>query len=336
MARAYLLYMKRPTREFLPLVGVLGFTLLVGAGLFSSLYRPQPLSFAEGLYVTYGLIFGEYVYPFPRHLALRALYLLLPVMGLVVLLDGIVRYSVSLLRWDPTRREWVDAVTATMSDHVILCGLGNGGHRVLLELVKLGEQVVVVEGNADCRHIRFAREREIPVFVNRLPDEHLMRDLGVERAKSIIICTNDDLANLETALDARRAAPGIRVVLRLYDQDLADKVRESFGVAVVFSRSKLAAPVFASASADRNVSNAFYVGNRLLLVADVEVATGSQLVGVKLGDLRQEYRVHVLSHGRGQHLGFWPDDAVTLAEGDVVSLQTEPQTLRRIQKRNHA
>ncbi|NJL18652.1 MAG: hypothetical protein HC938_17335 [Nitrospira sp.] len=42
----------------------------------------------------------------------------------------------------------------------------------------------------------------------------------------IVIATNDDMANLEVALDARRLNPKIRVLMRLYDQQIAAKIAE--------------------------------------------------------------------------------------------------------------
>ncbi|MBW3575525.1 MAG: NAD-binding protein, partial [Actinobacteria bacterium] len=71
-------------------------------------------------------------------------------------------------------------------------------------------------------------------------------DAGVEHASAVIICTNDDTANLEVALDARRMNPRIRVVMRLFEQQLARKLSEVLNVDAAFSSSNLAAPVVAA------------------------------------------------------------------------------------------
>ena len=300
---------------------------------FRALHVPR-LSWREGLYATYCLLFSEHLYPWPPHGLLQVLYVVLPVLGLAVILDAIVRYSVHLTRLDPTRREWAVALTEQLENHVILCGLGRGGFRVLQELVKLGEDVVVVERKDDCPYVSFARRHEVPVFQQPLPDEALLHELGIGRAKSIIVCTSDDLTNLETALDARRANKKIRVVLRMYDQDLAAKIRDSFGIDAAFSRSELAAPVFASSSSDNSIQNAFYVGGRLLVVAELRVRDGSELAGKTVLELREGYRVHVLAHGQKRSGGFWPAERATLVEGDYLTVQTEPTALKRLHELN--
>lgn len=312
---------------------MLGACLAFGAVAFRMFHRPL-LSWGEGLYATYCLLFSEHLYPWPDHPVLQALYVVLPVLGLAVILDAIVRYSVFLTRLDPTRREWLVAFTAQLENHVILCGLGRGGFRVLQELVKLGEDVVVVERNQDCPYVGFARRHGVPVFLQALPDEALLPELRIERAKSIIVCTSDDLTNLETALDARRANKNIRVVLRMYDQDLAHKIRDSFGIDAAFSRSELAAPVFASSSSDQSIQNAFYVGGRLLVVAELRVRSGSELAGKSVHELREKHRVHVLAHGQKRTGGFWPAEKTTLTEGDYLTVQTEPGALKRLHELN--
>ena len=45
---------------------------------------------------------------------------------------------------------------------------------------------------------------------------------------TLVIATNDDLANVEIALDARRLNPHIRVVLRMFDENIANKLRDAF------------------------------------------------------------------------------------------------------------
>lgn len=64
-------------------------------------------------------------------------------------------------------------------------------------------------------------------------------------ARAIIIATNDDMANLEVALDARRMNPKIRVIMRLFDQRMADKFKEAALIDEAFSPAALAAPILA-------------------------------------------------------------------------------------------
>ena len=148
-------------------------------------------------------------------------------------------------------------MSKTLDHHVVLCGLGKVGLRVLQQLIRLNEQVIVLEKDTQCPNLAFARRHGIPVRIGHSREEGIFDDLNLAAAKSIIVATNDDLANLELAIDARKLKPGIRVVMRLFDQELASKIRDSFDIHLAFSTSELAAPVFATSSSDRSIINSF-------------------------------------------------------------------------------
>ncbi|MCI0410405.1 MAG: NAD-binding protein, partial [Acidobacteria bacterium] len=286
------------------------------------------------LYVTYCLVFMEHVLPFPRHWLLQAFYLLLPPLGFVVILDGIVQFSYHLLRRDESGKEWVQAMAKTLNNHVILCGLGKVGFRVLEQLLRLGQEVAVLEKNPQCPNLAYARSREVPVLIGNGREAGIFEELNLKAARSIILATDDDLANLEMALDARKIKPGIRVVMRMYDQELAAKIRESFDIHLAFSTSELSAPLFATSSTDRSILNSFYVDDRLLVVALLHIQADSQLLGQRVGDLRASYRVLVLSHARSGQVNLYPEAQTLLQTGDRITVQTEPPTLRELHRVN--
>jgi Trk K+ transport system NAD-binding subunit len=331
---ANLYYLKKPFLEFLPvLLGMIAI-VLVGGALFQHYYehpREGRLSFARALYVTYCLFFGEQAVDFPDHWILEVLFVLLPIVGLVFVLDAFVRFGGYILRRDELDKDWVSAMAKTMSNHVILCGLGKLGLRVLQELIRLGEQVVVVEKDPLCVNIAFARIHDVPVRIGTHRVENLLIECNIAEAKSIILATDDDLANLEFALDARKAKPGIRVVLRMFDQDLASKVREVFDINMAFSTSALSAPLFALGSSDQSILNSFYVGDRLLVVARLSVRG---LAKQTIGGLGATQPIVVLSHRRGESAAFCPRADIELQTGDEITIQTEPPTLRQVHEWN--
>ena len=78
-----------------------------------------------------------------------------------------------------------------------------------------------------------------------MQEDQALLDAGVQYARAIIIATNDDMANLEVALDARRMNPKIRVIMRLFHQRMADKFKEAALIDEAFSPAALAAPLVA-------------------------------------------------------------------------------------------
>ncbi len=332
--RAQYHYLKRPIIDFMPLLLLMCILLVAGGLAFQKYYHEEKLTFLRALYVTYCLIFMEHVFPFPRHWLLQFFYLALPPLGLVVILDGIVRFSYHILRRDETGKEWVCAMALTMNNHVILCGLGKVGLRVLQQLVRLGEEVIVLERNPQCPNLAYAHKNGIPVRIGSGREDGIFEELNAARAKSIILATNDDLANLEMALDARKARPGIRVVMRMFDQELASKIRESFELDLAFSTSELAAPLFATASSDRSIVNSFYVGDQLLVVAEIAIRDNAKLAGSRIRDLgKRQAFVLSITHASGTDV--FPHADLELRAGDRITVQTDPSTLKEIHRLNN-
>ena len=60
--------------------------------------------------------------------------------------------------------------------------------------------------------------------------------------------------------------PGIRVVLRMFDQNMADKIREGFNIHIAMSQSAMSAPAFAGAAIDRSIMNSYAMGDQYVVM----------------------------------------------------------------------
>lgn len=333
--RAWLSYLRKPIREFMPLF--VGAVLIVLAGGFAFYFLyDRDLRLSQAVWVTFALVTGEPVIEWPSHWLLEALHYALPIIGIVVVLDGLVRFSVYAFRRDAMSPEWVKAMASTMRNHVILFGLGKVGLRVLQQLVALGQEAVVIEKDPNCPNFAYARKHGVPVRVGTAREEGILEELNLAEARSVICCTNDDLANLELAIDARKVRPGIRVVLRMYDQELAEKIRDTMNLNLAFSTAQLAAPLFATASLDPSVINSFYIDGRLLVVARITAEKGTQLSGKTVSDVVRGFQLVVISQKRGDGVVFHPPLENKIEPGDVLTLECDPLTLREIQTLNKA
>ena len=161
--RAYLYYLKKPLLDFLPVLGIIAALLITGSICFHFLYEHKRLSYTEALYITYCLIWLEHLIEFPGHWLLQIFYFALPPLGLLVVLDAVVRFSYHILRRDEAGKEWVRAMCKTLDNHVVLCGLGKLGLRTLQQLIRLGEPVAILEKDPQCPNIAFARKHGVPV-----------------------------------------------------------------------------------------------------------------------------------------------------------------------------
>lgn len=114
------------------------------------------------------------------------------------------------------------------------------------------------------------------------------------RARAILVATSDDLANLEIALDARRIAPSVRVVLRMFDQSMADKVAGAAGIHVAMSQSWISAPAFATAAVEPGVVGSIVVGDRLIAMQRWTVRRGGPLEGASIADALSRHSIAII------------------------------------------
>jgi voltage-gated potassium channel Kch len=156
-----------------------------------------------------------------------------------------VRIGMLIVSKERGEKEWMQVTASTYRDHIVLCGLGHLGFRILNQLIAANEPVVALEKDASGRFLADAKATNTPVLVRDMKEDQALVDAGVQHARAIIIATNDDMANLEVALDARRMNPKIRVLMRMFDQRIADKFKEAKLIDEAFSAAALAAPVVA-------------------------------------------------------------------------------------------
>lgn len=159
-------------------------------------------------------------------------------------------------------------------DHVVVLGLGRIGQRVVEELVSRRIPCVAVERNEAAPGVHAARRLRVPVVIADVSVPDVLGGLRLEYARCLMALTDDDAANLAAALSARSLAPDVRVVLRLFDHDLAARVERAFAIHVSRSVSSLAAPAFAAALSDRRALATIAVGAQALTVAELGAPVG--------------------------------------------------------------
>lgn len=178
------------------------------------------------------------------------------------------------------------------SGHVIVCGLGNIGFRVVEELVQAKERVVVIERELAGRFVATARRLGVAVIIGDATVREVLRQAHADSARAVVAATSDDLVNIEVALLVRDLMPTIRVVLRLWDPQLAQTLREAANIRFALSVPALTAPAFVAAMFGDRVQSVFLVGGRLLAAVDVTVtAADVYLKGRAVRDLVDEYRL---------------------------------------------
>jgi len=142
---------------------------IIGGGMLydflSRLVNEPVYSLAESIYI---VLTSTFLQPpnreFPHHIALQLFHFFMPIVGIIVLAQGLADFGSLLFNRKARNKEWEMAVASTLNKHIILVGLGHLGYRVALKLHEMGETLAIIELNSNADTINEARELGIPVI----------------------------------------------------------------------------------------------------------------------------------------------------------------------------
>jgi Trk K+ transport system NAD-binding subunit len=201
-------------------------------------------------------------------------------------------------------------------DHVIVCGLGKAGSRILASLHELGVPCIGVDQDQAAVGVAVARQLEIPVLFADARTPGSLDAVNLGTARAILAVTSDDLANLQCGLAAREHNEDVRIVLRIFDPTLAGRLDRSVELDLTRSISALAAPAFCAALLGRRRAEALPLSNVPLRVLETEVPAGSALVGRLIRDVHRDGELRILALG-----GAWrPRDDLPVAAGAEIAV----------------
>ena len=181
-------------------IGTVGYALL-GFSLLDAFYQTVVTVSTVG-----------YGFPHPIGDGVKAFTVVLILLGvgtalytftvtLEVLIDGHMRELI--------RRRRMDRDIGKMTGHVVICGWGRVGREVARYLGNAGQQIVVVDRDAD----RTAALGHATVTGDVTDDDTLLR-AGIERAGTLIAALDTDADNLFVTVASRSFNPGIHVIAR--------------------------------------------------------------------------------------------------------------------------
>jgi voltage-gated potassium channel len=312
-----------------PLLAALAYTL-AAAWLYRWDVRRHgdPRDFGGALYAIYTQLFFEPTDTLPPGPIGRAVLWVTPLAGVFLIAEGLVKVGASVFDPGARREVWVKLMSDQMRGHVVVCGLGQAGYRIVQELHGLGEEVVCVESRDKDSYVAEVQALGVPVHLGDARNDDVLRAAGIDRAKAVICATGDDLANLEAALDVKRMSPRTRVLMRMFDQGLAGKVGGAMALDQSFSTSALAAPLVAIRATQPEVLSAYRLGAAIRVTAAFAAGSGAQ--GLRLRDLEARCGCRVVARNGGAG-ALGPDDA--LAAGDEVVVDVPIGGLAAVRER---
>ena len=311
--------------------------LIVGGGLlyyFLAQQAGEPLNGrVQAVYTVLSMVFLQVNGNFPSTWFLQIFFFVVPVFGIAILAQGLADFGVLFFNRRSRSKEWEMAVASTFSNHIVLIGLGHLGFRVAEKLHELNQDVVVIEANPRDTLVAGAQAMDIPVVQGEGTREEILSAATVQRARCIILCTQNDNLNLQMAIKARSMNPKIQVILRIFDDDFAVSLQKQFGFTAL-SATSMAAPAFAATAAGMDISNPITVEGQSFSLARLNVSPKSKLANLSVNAIEQTYNVSVvlLRHDGAQE--FHPPSTKRLATNDVLAVLGAAEQISRLAQDN--
>jgi len=89
-------------------------------------------------------------------------------------------------------------------DHVVICGLGQKGSRLVREYRRQGIRVVGIEADRECLGVAACNRQGGVSLVGNAANQAMLQRAGALRARQVIAVSGDDGANLEVGLELMR------------------------------------------------------------------------------------------------------------------------------------
>src|SRR5687768_7374248 len=310
---------------------------VVGGGFayaaIANLVDDRGIGLSEAIYIVLTAAFLQPVGDFPNYFGLQIFHFLMPVVGIVILAQGLADFGSLLFNRRARNKEWEMAVASTMNKHIVLIGLGHLGFRVAQRLHEMGESIVVVELKLGTNTTDVAREMGIPIIESDARRAGALESANIKEAKTIILASQEDAMNLQIALKARTLNPNIQVVIRIFDEDFAQALREQFGF-IALSATEMAAPVFAAAAAGADVTNPISIEGQQLSLARMTIPTSSSLADKTVGYVEDNYHLNIILLRHDHQSEMHPTDMRPLHAGDTLAVLGGPEQLSRLMQDN--
>ncbi len=318
------------------LAAITVFLMLVTVGS-ASYMRVEGAALADAIYmtvITLTAVGYQEVFPLSpegRALTMGILFLGITWMGTWFAL--ITSFLVELDLTDVLRSRRMSRQIEGLESHVIVCGAGRTGRRVVEELERSGAPWVVIERDED----------ELETLAQSYPDglwiegdatrDDTLTEAGLDRARGLVSCLTADTDNLFVCLSARDLRPDVPIVARASEAETTDKLYRAGATHVVtpiLSGGTRMASVLLRPSVVSFLDIATRSSDMSLRMEQMQ-ATSGRVVGRTLAEAKipQETGLIVIAvrkDGEGDGFQFNPAADTRIEQGDdLIVLGTDEQ-----------
>lgn len=199
---------------------------------------------------------------------------------------------------------------APLAGHAIIIGMGLIGQKVAAKLADWRRPVIGLSEQPIDADI----PRDMPLQIG--PLRETLTTANVATAQSVIVVTDDEVANVEISLMTRSLNPDCTLVFRTAEQQFAKHVAALIPASTGISDYAVAAEAIAGAAFGENTFSAFHLDGRSILVTEYTVVPGDTLIDRLLAEIAYGYGLAPVVHQRGGETRVIPADDIRLEAND--------------------
>lgn len=166
-----------------------------------------------------------------------------------------------------------------MQPKIIICGLGRTGSKIYSLLKQQGAEVVAISHNPSnttlCKQIIVGDPRDNVTLIKA----------GIRRAQTLVLVHDDDALNLAILTQARVLNPQIRIINRLLNHTLGDRLDLTLPDHFSMSVAALSSPLFTFAALGNKAIGQLQLFNRTWPINEEIIDRDHPWLGKKLEDL---------------------------------------------------
>ena len=297
----------------------------------------MPLNYVDMPYIMLALMVLEASIDVPNEPHLIVFWYIMPLLAVYVVGRGAVDFLRLFIDREQRRSAWGIAVASTFKRHIIVVGIGHTGIRIVRELTQMGFEVVAVDVGADKDAQDRLQEVDVPLITGDGRLVTVLEDAGLRRANAVVVATSNDHVNLEVTMRVRDMHPHIRLVTRMWDRRLANQMERFFDVEVL-SASDLAAPAFAGAAVDAEITQNLHVAGLEYSMIRLMVRDGSFLDGQTVENIQNSEGVDIVLLYRAEFASpdVHPRGEIQVRGGDTLVLFANHDRITDLIGRNEA
>lgn len=285
----------------------------------------------DSIFATIALMFAMEIYAFPYNgeLLLKLAYIIYPFLGLAIIGLGIIEFGMFTFTFRYRITAYNEWIAKTMYNHTVLVGLGNVGTRIVTELITDGipTTVITLENEKNTEFVQqMVEDQRVAVIFGDATQVSVLKQANIEKARALLIVTNDDLVNFKIASKSKELNPKLRTVIRAFDQDFSQKVTDLFDIDAAISTSAIAAPAFVATSFEDGIIQTLKSKKGDTEFHLMEITLNKDFQPIEVEALETQFEMTILAVDKLAH----PESKDKIKSGSKLLLLGQIQSLRNL------